>query len=97
MKRKMSWRRPNVGHVALSLSVLYILIYVFGFDKHTQTYGSALSKEEFDFAPKWIRAERLPYDISIYGRRTTFWNYLYYPVDFVLGRFFEGGKGGQTN
>jgi len=62
----------------------YVMAYFALFDRTTPSYNIATGQEKFPFSPKWVRYERLPYDISIYGKRVTIWNYIFFPVDFIV-------------
>lgn len=62
----------------------YVMVYFALFDRTMPSYNLATGQEEFPFSPKWAQYERLPYDISIYGKRVTIWNYIFFPIDFIV-------------
>lgn len=71
------------------LLIAYVGVYAFGFDKNSPTYDKAFSKIEFKASPKWVESELIPCGYTCFGRKTTFWNYIFYPVD-AFYRLFRG-------
>lgn len=88
--REQVMQRWNVIALVLLLVFgVYMAIYILGFDKDTRCYDSSGVEVEYMFAPKWKEPERRPYDISLYGKRASTWNTLFWPAD-ALYRMVKG-------
>ena len=69
-----------MGGVILYLAAYFILM------EPVPSYDLDTGGEEFGSSLRFARWQRLPYDISIYGKPTHWTNYLFYPLDLVLRR-----------
>jgi hypothetical protein len=67
----------------IALIALYFTIYATCFDDCV-TFSDNPRRADFRSSPKWI--EHDVFYRGTVGRRTTFWNYLFYPAEWVWHR-----------
>lgn len=65
----------------LILIIAYFLFYLVAFDRQQPSLDRRTGQVEFRSSPRWARSERLPFNISLYGIRTSFWNTLFAPAE----------------
>lgn len=77
----MSMDNFNKELVALiAMIALYFTIYATCFD-NCKAFSDNPRKADFKSSPKWIENDL--FYRGMVGRRTTFWNYLFYPAEWV--------------
>jgi len=69
------------------ITVIYFTIYVVGFDKRVKAYNEDYSKVEFRSSPKWIEDDLFLRGVTRIGRRSTLWNYVFFPAEWIWYRF----------
>ena len=77
--RKLSIRR--IAIIMFIFIAAYFSLYFLSFDRGKPAYDRGSDEIAFLSSPRWKPLERLPFDITIYGRYSTFWNYLFLPAE----------------
>ncbi len=72
-----------IASVFIGVLIVYFLIYLFGFDRRHYSYSPDFRAIEFLSSPKWVTRERFPYGVTRFGAKRSFWNYLFFPVEWV--------------
>ena len=76
-------RRFKIIGALGGIVLCYFAIYAIFFDKNVKSYNSDLTRIEFRSSPHWVESESCLRGITLIGRPTTVWNYLFYPAEVV--------------
>jgi hypothetical protein len=80
MDRSKRVALSTLGGLILYLSAYFILM------EPEPSYDIDTGEQEFGSSLRFGTWQRLPYDISIYGKFTHWTNYFFWPLDMVLRR-----------
>lgn len=69
----------------------YGIIYYFGFDD-IRAFDEAKWEPEFRSSPKWVKNDIFLRGVTLLGRRTSIWNYIFFPAEWVSFKIYPRGN-----